>query len=363
MSDAPKFKTFRDLRGLPSISGKRTGDDSTDTARETGAVQPSVLADASEREVSEISPTRDFHKVPNSVSRNLGLFRGKSKQVWDYLWSVSRGSVNPARTIRKSRKEIKDGSKVGSLVTVDAAVGHLIKIGLIRVVKNIGSTGGNEYEIFAPSEVETTSTTSTSTPSTSSSALLYQNLDILDILGSGRASRGQVVENKDIYSPPKTSLKTKSKNDDDSALVILTEILEAASRKIVKKSLSKSDQKKWGELGELLVMEMELAAARTRSVSNLPAFLTEHLRRRLAGREKTPQAAPNKFSETGKFEAGEITGDEIYEAESLSETGRQTVLGTFREYFSKGQSEFIKSFEESYTKNDWSWLMSELKMD
>src|SRR5215218_8110114 len=57
-----------------------------------------------------VAPESDFQRVPNSVTRRAipeGLFRGKSKQVWDYLWSVTRGAVVPTRSTRKSRREIK----------------------------------------------------------------------------------------------------------------------------------------------------------------------------------------------------------------------------------------------------------------
>jgi hypothetical protein len=43
------------------------------------------------------------------------------------------------------------------------------------------------------------------------------------------------------------------------------------------------------ELAELLVMELEVASARTTSVSDVPAFLTEHLRRRLMPAKRKQQ--------------------------------------------------------------------------
>jgi hypothetical protein len=52
------------------------------------------------------------------------------------------------------------------------------------------------------------------------------------------------------------------------------------------KEPSASDAERWRELSELLVTELRIAAGRTGSVSNVPAFLTEHLRRRLWKKEK-----------------------------------------------------------------------------
>jgi hypothetical protein len=74
--------------------------------------------------------------VPNSVTREAmpqGLFRGKSKQVYDYLYHQTRGAMTPKRSVRKSRKEILKGSGLGSMVTVDAAIDHLRTVGLLAV--------------------------------------------------------------------------------------------------------------------------------------------------------------------------------------------------------------------------------------
>jgi len=48
---------------------------------------------------------------------------------------------------------------------------------------------------------------------------------------------------------------------------------------------SVAEVERWGELGELLVTELKIAAGRT-TVSNVPAFFTEHLRRRLWKKDK-----------------------------------------------------------------------------
>ncbi len=50
-----------------------------------------------------------------------------------------------------------------------------------------------------------------------------------------------------------------------------------------------------------------------------------------------------------------------YAAEPLSKEGRETVLKTMREYLDKGQNEFIMSFQDTYIKEDWDWLMKELE--
>jgi hypothetical protein len=57
--------------------------------------------------------------------------------------------------------------------------------------------------------------------------------------------------------------------------------LKTAVREITGKDSTGGEAKRWGELAELLVTELKIAAGRTENVSSVPAFLTEHLRRRL----------------------------------------------------------------------------------
>src|SRR5215208_6228987 len=56
-----------------------------------------------------IAPARDFHKVANSITREAvpaGIFKGKSKQIYDYLYLRTRGAIVPTRTVQVSRREI-----------------------------------------------------------------------------------------------------------------------------------------------------------------------------------------------------------------------------------------------------------------
>jgi hypothetical protein len=285
----------------------------------------------------------------------MNLFRGKSKQVWDYVWSVSRGAINPSRTIRKSRKEIKDGAKLGSMVTVDAAIEHLVKVELLKVIPNVGSIGGNEYEIFTPEE---TNLSSTSIASTSRYTSLTQKVDDLDVLESGNTSRGQVEEKKDSSGLPNTLLKTY-KDDDDNARVIetflgMTKKLDAAAKNITGKGVSKSEAEKWAILADLLILELEVAASRAGGVSSVPAFLTEVLRRQFfASRQQQSlnKSSKRKTDTVGKSETVS------YEIKPLDEKGRVAALAQIREFTGE---EFLDDFKKWYTADDWKWLMKEL---
>ncbi len=75
MSDAPKFKTFRDLRSVPKVPEKEFSS-STSISRTSSIPSttslPSISRTSSststpKKQGAEISPVRDFQKVPNSV--------------------------------------------------------------------------------------------------------------------------------------------------------------------------------------------------------------------------------------------------------------------------------------------------------
>jgi hypothetical protein len=410
MTAEKKFKTFADLRLIPrpdevpadqqniSTSKDRKTDAlvaSTSIARTTSTTSsPSISTSTRtpstssrtikskttsvENDKPSISPIRDFQKVPNSVTREImpsGLFKGKSKQVYDYLYSVTRGSINPTRTTRKSRKEIQRGSGIGSMVTVDAALVHLESIGLIRIRSAVGSLIGNEYEILTPEETafedETTSTsissTPPSTPNITSSTSPIQILDDLDIPESGTSRATETVDNKTVYTSPKTSFKTNIKNDDESvianpAFAILIDKLESAAKKITGKNTSQHEAEKWGNLAELLILQLEIAASRTEGISSVPAFLTEVLRRKIL--KPTPQSSAKqsnlKKDIVGKSEdTFETDAEDRQIIKPLDEKGREEALSMIWEFADK--DEILADFKQWFVEEDWNWLMEKLK--
>lgn len=344
MSDEKKYVTFRDLRTVnppqkpeseisspTSISSSPSTTSTSSSAVETEARpigRPSTSSSASSSSTPRLSstsstpststiisrsrhtspqkqikpsvaPESDFQRVPNSVTRRAipeGLFRGKSKQVWDYLWSVTRGAIIPTRSTRKSRREIKTGSGLGSMVTVDAALEHLENVGLIRVRPAIGSLSGNEYEVFTPEEA------STSTSSITSSTRSTQKVDELDVPETGNTSTTQLIENSGGWGAPNTSFKTKEINTDDEAFAEFAAAVRKTVKEVTGKEPSKVEAARWAEVAEVLMTELRIAAGRT-TVSSVPAFLAEHLRRRLWKKEKRQieaEAAEQKASTPAK---------------------------------------------------------------
>lgn len=311
MSEQKKYATFRDLRSLndsPKAAESSTSTTSntsntsipsttsntrTTSTSSTTTPKPADKSPAKATVVRSAAPERDFQRVPNSITRMAipdGIFRGKSKQVWDYLWSVSRGAVVPVRTVRKSRGEIKTGAGLGSMVTVDASIVHLKSVGLISVKASVGSLVGNEYEVFTPEEV---AQRYTSTSSTSSTTSLTQKVVVLDVLDSSISSITQPTLESTTSDPPKTFFKTNTDDDETHTLAELTKTLAEAARNVVGGELVNSEQERerWKELGELLAEELKEAAQRTRTISSVPAFFTTHLRRRLARKQAQPAEA------------------------------------------------------------------------
>ena len=80
--------------------------------------------------------------------------------------------------------------------------------------------------------------------------------------------------------------------DDDEAFADFVRLLRENTREITGRETTAAEAAKWRELAEVLVTELRIAAGRT-TVSSVPAFLAEHLRRRLWKLEnrKQPPAA------------------------------------------------------------------------
>lgn len=344
--EVKQFKTFRDL-------GKINKD--TYTSTPSISSRPSTTSTSGKTsESKDISPQKDYQKVPNSITREAipaGMFKGKSKVVYDYLWSQTRGSIKPARIFKVSRRQIKEKTAIGSMVTIDAALSHLQSVGLLRKVSAIGSATGNEYEIFAPDELP-------SSTSISSISRLSQKVDVLDVPESGTSSTSQTVEKITGYENLKTLFKDFEPFDDDSPLYAALKLLERSAKVATGKGLNKSDWKAFFDLIEVFVNETDLAATRSKSVSSFTAFGVENLRRRLYPKNqmKTPKLKDWKSVGNAKPEVSNASEP----IEPLSEDLRQTVLQSLQSMVKQNGRESVEVFKTSYTPEDWNWLMSEI---
>lgn len=313
----------------------------------------------------ETSPIDDYTKVANSIAREAvpeRLFKGMSKNTYDALYLKTRGAVNPIRKIRATRSDLIRWAGVSD-VTIDKHLKHLKCVGLLKVDFVVGSHEGNWYEVFIPEEINHLHQPYQPNPTNVPKKVSNHVTNLVSNVG-----RVDFIENKDTYEFPKTSLKT-IENIDDEALAEFAGAMNEISLKLTKKKISKNEKVKWRELAELLIMELEIAAARTDSISSVPAFLTEHLRRRLSRKSKNisegnhsgKKEQISKTLQLGKTINSPTTDGQIYEAEPLTDEGRKIVLKTMQDYIKKGEREFILSLQENYMAEDWKWIMEKLQ--
>ena len=242
---------------------------------------PSQTSQSSETSQTLVAPAKDFARVPNSIAREVipaGQFKGKSGQLYSALYRLTRGAIKPAKAVRISRPRLMKLAGIGSRVTFDANVSHLCRIGLLEVRSIAGEHDGNEYTVLTPEDRTMPSQTSQTSPA--------QFLDRLVCLETSQTRHTLSADLSTTSDESKTSFKTNTEKTDDEAFAGFVAALKAAGREVTGKDPSTSDSDKWVELAELLIVELKIAAGRTASVSNVPAFLTEHLRRRLWKKDK-----------------------------------------------------------------------------
>jgi len=222
------------------------------------------------------APDKDFNRRANSLERDAmpaGLFPGSTFKVYNALYLRSRGAVVPRRKVRASRRDFIDWTDIRNIKTIDSHLRYLMAKGLIVRAWELGSTEGSEYEVFLPEEVlpPLPTTPHQSPPVTTTQKTSSGNTQKL---GSGGDS--QTIDFQTTYSDDKTELRLDRKFiDDDAALAGLFRELE---REVIGKNSASIEQ--WKEVKEVLLTELRIASGRT-TVSNVPTFLAEHLRRRL----------------------------------------------------------------------------------
>jgi hypothetical protein len=183
--------------------------------------------------------------------------------------------------VRASRRDFLDWTDIRNIKTVDGHLRYLMSVGLIIRHWELGSTEGSEYEVRLPEELPRLPTTPHHSPGVTTTQLLGSGYT--QFLGSGGYS--QTIDFQVGYEPDKTSLKTNTENDDDEAFAEFLSAVKKATREITGREPSAAEAARWGELAEVLITELRIAAGRT-TISSVPAFLAEHLRRRLWKKEK-----------------------------------------------------------------------------
>jgi hypothetical protein len=307
-----------------------------------------------------VSPEKDFSKVPNSIKRAVenGLFPNSSLAIYLYLYSLTRGAIQPKRSIRVNKSKLLIGANLRAEKSLLKNLAHLKNVGLVRITVFNGDHLGNEFEVFVPEEI--TGDRPTHLP-TEQPTYLPNKHTLVPTEQTLVGRWVEATENKDTYSSANTSFKDNTKNDDDArvseAFLVMSKRLDAAVKKITGKGVSKTEAEKWGTLADLLILELEVAASRTDGVSSVPAFLTEVLRRQFfASRQQQSSAVKQskvKTDTVGKPDPGQ------YEIKPLDTKGREAALEQLSEF---AADEFLQDFRKWYTSEDWTWLMNKLEI-
>lgn len=199
-------------------------------------------------------PETKFYKKANEAADHLDrqLTPAESK-VFEQIVRLTIGFNLDERQVRVSVLQQRTG--YGSDKTVRAALQGLERKGVIARIGRPNNSGGITYKI-----------------------LTYSGTGVPEY--SGTPAEITAVPRVDFTGELKTELKRQ--NTDDEAAP-LARALVRAERELSGKITS--DPSKWEDLADILVKELKLAAGRT-TISSVPAFLAEHLRRRLWKKEK-----------------------------------------------------------------------------
>lgn len=228
----------------------------------------------------EAAPQKDFTRTPNSLVRDAvpaGLFTGKGKQLYDYLYQQTRGAVVPKRSARLPREKVMRGAKM-SRPTFRTQLSRLVAVGLVKVEEMGGDHLGNLYTVYLPEEA-------VNPGYPGSPAYPGKELDGQPGQESYPGNPGLNVDFQRASGEDKTLNTRLIRNDDDEAYADFISHFNKAFKEITGREPSAADRQKLGELAEVLTTELRIAAGRT-TVSSVPAFLAEHLRRRLWKKDK-----------------------------------------------------------------------------
>lgn len=242
------------------------------------------------------SPQRDFNKRANSLDRvalPAGIFPGSSKKLYDALYIRTRGAVVPIKNLRATKRELSDWSGIRNAKTIDAHLRYFSAVGLIISSWERGQNDGALYEVLLPEETSglfvrsrgVTPPDPTLRGDTPPEGESPQNLGSPSPQNLGSPHVTNLPVESTTSGESKTSFKTNTEKDDDEALASFAITMKKVTKEITGRELSPAESPRWGELAEVLATELKIAAGRT-TVSSVPAFLAEHLRRRLWKKEK-----------------------------------------------------------------------------
>ncbi len=115
------------------------------------------------------------------------------------------------------------------------------------------------------------------------------------------------VNTTDEDSTAGGSSSNRPGGNDDEAFAGFVELMGRTAEEVTGRAPSGAERERWLELAEVLSAELKIAAGRT-TVSSVPAFLAEHLRRRLWKKDKRQmeaEAAEQRPADSPKVDASQ----------------------------------------------------------
>lgn len=303
----------------------------------------------------ETSPTKNYTKVPNSITKLAipeKFFRGLSKHTYDILYQQTRGAIVPKRTVQLTKDELVEMTGL-SKDAIKLHIKYLKEAGLIKNRPTIGSRAGWEYEVFVPEEIDDFEVGVIMGKYEKVSVSKWgQNLRLPTVQNLPLLTPTNPLENKGLTDFLRLSLNTKT-NDDEKTRTFsaFIEKFAAASERLTGKNLNPREFERWGDLADLLILELEKASKRTDGISSIPAFLTEVCRRKFFAAPEI-KTTKTKIDVVGKSESGN------YEIKPLDEAGREAALLELREF---ADEDFLDDFKKWYVADDWNWLIEKLE--
>lgn len=366
-SDRPSKLLFDEV-----LKHEQNDTGNTQVTQPTPLTQPTPPTVKTKQKVNKsigVSPERDFQKVANSIVREIvpsGIFIGKSKLIYDCLYLLTRGAINPARSVRVTKRILMNKAGIGSERTLLKNLTHLKSHGLIKITEYEGQHGGNEYEVFLPEELSDSITQPTApTPRTAHHAEQSpQKVGTLPPAQNEVSAVGLNVDVKAVYEKSKTIFKDLEYIDDESNIVEIIVLLNDAARRATGKDLTAKDFEALKEIIEIIISETDIARTRTQSVSVYMKLAAENLRRRLYAKKpeiRSKNILDNNWSEVGRNQSEIAEYDEQgnYIPKPLDEKGLEEALKILLDC--KSWNAPVEDSKRFYTEEDWKWLMQNLE--
>jgi hypothetical protein len=198
--------------------------------------------------------------------------------------------------------------------TYKAHLERLMRSGLIEVEEKAGEHGGNLFTVYTPEEI---GLERGDRGDRGHRGHTGEKLPLVQGSEVDRGDRGLSASNSSVSGESKTFFNTNTEIDDE-AFAGFTRLVRETAKQITGRELSNLEQDKWRELAELLMTELRIAAART-TISSVPAFLTEHLRRRLWKINEKQMSVEEKSAH--KEEKPSVSSEQIKACKDCGGTG------------------------------------------